>query len=132
MTIGGALLHLQGILLGLPGVNSAPDFPSESVGSYPFAVSYEYGGYVETHSAYFADVISTVFCEVHVSRTMLDSGISTAISIRNSFLQALISDPTLGGEVDGLIDIKFEFGLLSWGSVTSIGYRFKIDLKIQI
>lgn len=132
MTIEAAIIDLQTKLLGIAGLKSAPTSPPEATMSFPFAVSYERSGRLVTHSAYFGDELVTIYCEIHVTRTILPAAISLAMTFRDPFIKAVIADPTLGDNVSTINEIRWTFGALKWDTVDTIGYRFEIDCKIQV
>lgn len=132
MTIEAAITNLQSKLLGLSGMKSAPDKVPEGTGPFPFGVSYERKGELSSHSAAFGDELVTLFSEIHVSRAMLSAAIVQAMSFRDPFLKAVINDPTLGGSIATIRDVRWSFGVLQWGGVETLGYRFEIDVKVQV
>jgi hypothetical protein len=132
MTIEAAIANLQAKILSLSGVKSAPVKPPESAAAFPFGVSYERSGSLASHSAIFADELCTIWCELHVSRTLLGNGIAQAQALRDPFLKLLIADPTLGGNVSTLRDVRWTFGKMVWADVETIGFRFEVDVKIQV
>lgn len=132
MTIEAAITNLQAKILSLTGVKSAPAKPPESAAAFPFGVSYERTGTLASHSAVFADELVTIWCEIHVSRTLLGNGIAQAQALRDPFLKLLIADPTLAGTVSTIRDIRWTFGKLAWADVETIGFRFEVEVKCPI
>ncbi len=132
MTTTAAINHIATMLTALPGMKSAPALPPESTGMFPFGVVYEARATTNTLAYGSADDLVTLFAEIHVSRTLLGSAIATAMAFRDPFLKALIADPTLGGSVSTINEIRRVFGRLASGSVETIGYRFEIDIKVPI
>src|SRR5690554_5305971 len=86
MTIEAAILNLQAKWLSIDGVNSAPDYPPESPGAYPFAVTYERRGRLAGRSFGFGDEIALLFSELHVARTMLPRDIQSVMPFRDQFI----------------------------------------------
>ena len=138
MTIEAAILNLQAKWLSIDGVNSAPDYPPESPGAYPFAVTYERRGRLAGRSFGFGDEIALLFSELHVARTMLPRDIQAVMPFRDQFIALLIADPTLGGTVSTITPegVSWTFGRLGWGQESTsqepntIGYRFEIEVKV--
>jgi hypothetical protein len=132
MTIQAAITNLQAKALALTGVKAAPDKPPEGTGAFPFAVSYERSGTMVLRSANFADDLATIFTEVHVSRQILPVAINTAMALRDPFLVSIRDDPTLGGSISTVREVRRTFGRLEWGGIETIGYRFEIDIKVTV
>jgi len=132
MTIELAIANLQTKALSLSGMKSAPTNPPEANVSFPFAVSYERTGRFLSHGSGFGDELVTIFTEIHVARTMLQTAIVQAMAFRDPFLKLLLADPTLGGTVSTTNEIRWTFGALVWAGVETIGYRLEIDLKVGV
>lgn len=139
MSVEAAILNLQAKWLSISGVNSAPDYPPEAPGAYPFAVTYERRGRLAGRSFGFGDELVVVFSELHVARAFLPRDIEAVMPYRDKFLALLIADPTLGGTVSTLTPngVSWTFGRLGWGqeATTSqepntIGYRFELEVKV--
>jgi hypothetical protein len=47
-------------------------------------------------------------------------------------LKMITLNPTLGGNVSTINEIRRTFGGLVWGDVDTIGYRFELRCKVQI
>lgn len=140
MSVEAALLNLQAKWLSISGVNSAPDYPPEATGAFPFAVSYERSGRLVGRSYQFGDELVVLHTELHVARAMLPRAIETIMPYRDQFLDLLIADPTLGGTVSTINgEVTWTFGRLGWGQESrsqydqpnTIGYRFEIPVKVQ-
>ena len=132
MTVQAAILNLQAKALALSGMKSAPDAPPDAAGAFPFAASYERIGKMVTHSYGFSHELVTIFTELHVTRQNLTVAIDTAMPFRDPFLVAIRNDPTLGGTISTIEEVRWTFGALKWGTVDTIGYRFEIDVKVAI
>ena len=132
MTIEAAIADLQASLLSLSGMKAAPAAPTEGTGAFPFAVSYERVGTLNIRSASFGDDLATIFCEIHVARQSLPQDIALAMTFRDAFLRAILADPTLGGTVSAVNQVRRTFGAMEWGGMQTIGYRFEIDVKVRL
>lgn len=122
--------NIQGFWRSLPGINSAPKGVTEGNITFPFAVTYEASGLLSLASAGWGILTpSTVYSELHVSQTLLDEAIKLAYGFRTPFLKKFISDPTLDGAVETVVEIRYTFGRLEWSKLSTIGYRFEIVLK---
>lgn len=132
MTIQGAIADLQTTWLAISGVKSAPTDPPEMANQFPFAVTYENNGKLAQWSAVFGHELATINSELHLTRQNLPSAVSAAMGYRDSFLRAVMADPTLGGNVSTTTDISWEFARLDYGDVQTIGYRFSIGVKVDL
>lgn len=132
MTIEAAIADLREKLLSLNGMRSAPVNPPDATAAFPFGVSYERSGTLEMKSAGFANDLATIWCEIHVSRQILPQAVALAMEFRDPFMKLLIADPTLGGTVSTIREIRRTFGRLEWGGVETIGYRFEVDVKVTL
>jgi F0F1-type ATP synthase membrane subunit c/vacuolar-type H+-ATPase subunit K len=132
MTIELAIANIQTKMLALSGMKAAPNVPPEGTAVFPFAVCYERSGEMILHSAGFAQDLAVIWAEIHVGRGLLGPAITQAMAFRDPFQVALMNDPTLGGTVSNFTTVRRTFGLLSWGGVETIGYRWEIGLKMQI
>lgn len=145
-SLEGAINYLQTKMLTLNGKDRAnatiPIREAPAVGAneqmiqLPFSVVYEHEGVYEFKSAGFGNDIATIFCEIHCANQLLQNAIILAASFRDPFLKMLTTDPTLGGNVSNITalgkGIRRKFGRLEWGMTEHIGYRFEIDVKIQL
>ncbi len=129
MTISAAVLNLQAKLRAL-GIQNAPDAVPESANAFPFGVSYLNKGNLEIEAGWFKH-IHTIFTEIHVSRNLLPAAIDKAVSYIEPFFTAVSDDPTLGGSVATIIEVRYTFGRLEWGGVETFGERFEIDVKLM-
>lgn len=132
MTIETAILNLQAKVLSLSGIKAAPSAPPEGSGAFPFGVSYERSGTLVLHSYGFADDLATIWCEIHVGRGILSKAVEQAMGFRDPFLKLLVADPTLGGTVSTIVEVRRVFGVLSWGGIETLGYRFEVDVKVGV
>ncbi len=135
MTVANALLALQAHARALPGVADAPTRVPEGAGMFPFAVSYPRSGSLVRITDTWKG-LHVLITEIHVERSMLPAAVEKAQAYIESFPNRILNDPTLGGSVstirmDDAAPVTYEFGVLKWGSVQTIGVRFSITVKIQ-
>lgn len=136
MTLEAAIRNLQTHSLSVTGIKAAPADPPDSLSVFPFALAYPEGGRILGGSAQFMRGIHIIIVEFHVNRTLLPAAIATAKGYIEEYAGILLGDPTLGGEVDTIIldreqNITYEFGVLEWAGVQTIGVRFHIPVKIE-
>jgi hypothetical protein len=128
--LGDAYKQIQTVAAGISGVKSAPQDVSELDGGFPFIVTYPRTGEFKLHSAGVQNDLHAAYTELHVSRALLGAGIDQAVEIAEAFADALWADPKLGGKVQSLNKISYEFGGLSWAGIDTIGFRFTVEFKI--
>ena len=137
MSLEGAISKLQEHALSCKGVKKAPDTLPESMGPYPFVVSYLWRSELWGESSNLAHAEHTIYTEFHVApRTMLGKGVEKAIPYISEFHRKLVLDPKLGGAVDTIQlskdrPIISEFGKLEWATTETIGFRFQSIVKIR-
>jgi hypothetical protein len=131
MSLLDAVHGVQTIVRGLPGIKAAPDAPPEDITVFPFGITYPSSADGLFQSAGWAKTVHTLYCEIHVARTMLPLAVETAIPYYELFLAALIADPKIGGTVDTVVGLRYLFGRLQYAGVETIGFRFELDVKIQ-
>jgi len=132
MTLASAIAAVQTKAGALSGIKAAPTNPPESANQFPFAVSYPRTGRAEFASAGWANYFHTLFCEIHISRQLLPQAIATALPYAELLPSAIMADPTLGGTVNEVREVRYTFGRLEWGGVDTIGFRFEIDVKLNL
>lgn len=117
----------------ISGIKDAPDKVPETVNVFPFAVTYERTGNLALRSAGWGQDFTEIVSELHVSRSLLGPAIKSAYGYKQTFLKKFITDPTLGGTVDTVVDgVSYEFGRLEWGGTQTIGYRFSFRVKLAL
>ena len=132
MSVEAAILKLQSKAGALTGMKAAPDEPPESINVFPFTVSFEDSGSLANWTAQFGNELVVIVTQIHVSRQLLAKAIAVAYAYRDSFIKAVMSDPTLGGSVSTITAINWRFGRLAWGGIDTIGYEFRIGIKVDI
>ncbi len=131
-----AINEIQLEVLQLEEVKQAPEGEKlpESMGAFPFGVTYPRSGQEEFPSAGWVKAMHTVFTEIHVSRVILPAALKLSVPMEEEFITRLRRNPTLSGTVDTIrMPIVYSFGRLDWGTVRDVhlGYRFEITFKIE-
>ncbi len=134
MNVNNAIAEIQTKALAISGIRMAPDAPPEQLNVFPFWVTYERLGRLPVNELprEWANQTVTLFSELHVSRTLLTRAITSALGYRDLFLKKLLQDPNLGGDVMIVDEVRWTFGRLEWGGVETIGYRFELDLSVEL
>jgi len=127
-----AIAKIQDKWLAITGISNAPDEPPESANVFPFVATFDRSGTLRPRSYGWGQDVVTIYSELHMARTLLTAAISAAYGHKATFLQKLLSDPTLGGTVSTINEVRYTFGYLNWGEVKTVGYRFEIDVKVAV
>lgn len=135
MSLTAAITNLNTTLRGLAGMKNVPTHPPESVNEFPFGIAFAGTGRAEGGSMGRAltDETHQITAEIHVQRKNLPIAVETVTPYWALFVTALQADPTLGGEVDLIESIDYEFGPMSWASEepNTVGYRFSVGVRLD-
>lgn len=127
-TLQQAIAAIQNIAAALSGMRAAPAYAPDSINQFPFAVSYPAHGSVggtDFHQARY-----TIVTEIHVSRRDLPRDMATLMPYVELFTQAVLASPTLGLSATALAGtIEFDFAVMEWAGVPTIGFVFKTPVK---
>jgi hypothetical protein len=127
-----AILAVQDIIGAIPGIRNAPDYPPDALNAFPFAVCYVSSGTWQFGPADDRKGLHTITLQVHWARKDLARDVAKAMVLAETIPDALLRNPTLAGTVDTIVQpIAYTFGPLAWGGVDTIGFDFKIPVKIQ-
>lgn len=136
MTVQAAIERLQVHAGNCTGVKAAPADPPDNLSAFPFAITYLERGQLLAESSASGRDLHTIITEFHVNRTLLPAAIRTAIAFIEEFGDLLRNDPTLDGSCDTIPmnaaeNVSYEFGRLEYGSIQTLGIRFRIPVKIR-
>lgn len=134
MTLATAIARLQTIATNA-GAKYAPDHPVERPGVYPFSIAYPSIGRYTAEAYSQAKDFHTIAVEIHCApRSVLPLAVETAIPMLDDFGHRVTADPTLNGTVDTVLfdeGISYTFGVMPWGDMEDIGFKFLIQVKIR-
>lgn len=132
MSLEGAITRLQTHALSA-GCLVAPATPPEDLSDYPFSVAYEESGDLHPEAYNHGYDVATIAVDMHVGRQDLPYDVARAYTLRLAFMQKLIGDPTLNGEIETIEgDPHREFMGMKYGDTKTIGYRWRIRVKYNI
>ncbi len=127
MTLQATVEWIQDQTGALSGIRTAPDFPLEQVGAFPFVVAYMGGGTFEKGEAGGIVERHDFIIELHIARKDLPRDIEKAVAYVDSIPAAIMADSTLGGTVLQFESIVYEFAPeMFWDAVKTIGFRFTV------
>jgi hypothetical protein len=135
MSLSDAIAELQRLIGTLPGIRHAPAEPPESMNQFPFAVAYPGSG-TWSHAGNWKRGLHTIILELHINRADLPGDVRTALRYSESVPDIIMSNPRLGGTVDHILTtpdtpLTYEFLGMTWGSVETVGYRWRLTVKMQ-
>lgn len=129
MSIQNVIANIQDKWLSISGIKDAPDAVLENYSVYPFVATYERSGEMLLQSAAWSTPYTLVWTELHIARTILPKAVTTALSYRDSFLEKIRDDPTLGNTCQSVTKVTWQFGQLLWAGTEDIGFRFELTVK---
>ena len=135
MDVTSAINRIQALWLTVPGVRAAPNEPPDKLDPFPIAVTFERTGALDVSDMYsgtFSKQTGTIWSELHVLRTDLARAVRMAMTFRNALLDTLRDDPTLNNNVMLITAIRWTFGPLQWNGIDTTGYRFEIDVVLEL
>jgi hypothetical protein len=136
-TLDAAAIAMMALVRAIPTIKSAPDYPPEKPGAFPFAVVYPGRGRVDTEVTGAYRNLATLILEVHITRKNLPLSVETVFPMLDR-LANVLCDPdnvTLSGTVSlietgiGSPGIPWVFGELNWAEVETVGYRLDVTVK---
>lgn len=129
MTLQTLLTGLQGAVGDVTGVKFAPDYPPDSAGDFPFAVTYLERFRVEQNTPQDVRALHTVRVELHVARKDLPEDVYTLLPFFETVTAAIIN--YLLTNTYAHAGITGTFGELGWDDTKTIGFLWTIqDVKI--
>ena len=108
--------------------------PPEKITTFPQAVVFPRSGSWMDGAAGTKKGIHTIVIQIHVARKDLPRDIDKAFPYGDTVPDRILSDPTLGGNVDTVVlsnGIRYIFGPLDWADSQTLGFEFEIDVKAQ-
>lgn len=134
MAIRTVIADIQGSIAAISGIREAPtDAPAE-MNVFPFAVCYPGRSTISYGPGYLVrQELTDIVVELHVGRKDQARDIKTLLGYWESIPNAIMADPTLGGNVSTIGEIEVVWSNeLAWGSTETVGIVWTIqDVKIQ-
>ena len=119
------------VALTLSGIRNAPDAIPEQAGVFPFVACFPHEGrWVKEFSK--VGGLHTLILELHLERDPLPQAYELAMGYAETVPVALYADITLGGTVETITQIRYEFGALGWGEAKTIGFCWFVEVKVHI
>jgi len=131
MTVAAVITKLAEIESGLSGIKHAYDETPEALTVFPCCINYPLRGTITGGPAGVRTGIHVVVCEFHLSRQILPQAEAMARPYIDSFANAIWSDPRLGGVVDTVLELRYEYGRLTFAGEEHLGLRWEVEFKLQ-
>ena len=105
--------------------------PPEKLSEYPFAIAFARSGRVQVKPVGTKRSLDTLVLQLHVARMgELNQEVEQLMFYSDDIPMLILNDPTLGGSVDVIREMRYTFGGLNWGGQDlTIGWEFEIDVK---
>lgn len=136
MSLQSVIAQMQTYMLTLDNVLAAPDKPPEQMHLFPFVVTFARRGTWKLAPAETKTGLHTIHIEVHVARVDLPYDVQAAMQYSDSvpelLMSKLLNDNQWNDTIDTFGDIDYEFGVLGWAKINTLGFRFIVkDVKVQ-
>ncbi len=114
------------------GAKQYPTYPPDQAAAYPFSAVFPGAGAWTGMSGEWAKALETIVCEIHIQRRNLAVETAAANAFAWALPKLILADPTLGGLVDTVIEVRrSSLQAMAWAGTDTIGYRFEIDYKAE-
>lgn len=130
MSYAAACDYIMGLMRAETWLKAAPDDPNPAAAQFPFAALFPASGTSKRASDFRTD-LHTINVEVHWTFAEMSRQAGDAKDHIEDILDMLQSDLSLGGTVDALTAVSYDFGPMAWGAVETFGYILHIEVKIQ-
>lgn len=125
--LNDAILQVQTIVSGITGINSAPLYPPENVGTFPFCTTHASSGYWGFGPGGGIKGMHTIVIEIHIARKDLPLDVQVTMPFGDLVAEVLLADPTLGGTVSTFGRLSYTYGAMAWGELLTIGWRISLE-----
>lgn len=131
MTVASVITYLAALQDGITGVEAAYDETPESLSEFPCFINYPGRGVLSWSKGIGAEDLNTIICELHVSRAVSEEAEFAARPFIERFRDKLAADTQLGGEVDTINEVRWEYVTFFVGREQHMGIRFEVDVKMS-
>ena len=128
--------QLAAIEAAISGIKATYVHVPEAVTVYPCCINYPVSGsldvgYVMPSSIAGTGNADTIVVLLLVARGVLSKADKGARPYRDAFMDAITADPTLGGKVSTVKQIRYTYGTSKWAEMDHIGFRFELDVEMR-
>lgn len=122
----------------IPGLRGSPTEPPEKITTFPFSITYPLLGEWEVRSRGNKVGLHTIAIEIHTARKDLPRDIQ-AVTPFGELVSAKLQHydnvrlPDQAGNptCSAVLALRYVFGQLGYVTLSTIGYRFELDIKIE-
>lgn len=127
-----AITELQDTIGDLTGVAAAPASPVDAPsGQWPISIAFPRAGTFEGGGAAQAVGYHTIVVQLHYSRQELKRAYATIAPYLETIAEAILDDPTIGGEVTTIMGLSYTFGGMTFAGIDTIGWQFDVSVKVR-
>ena len=130
-----AINFIQSQFAAIPGIRAAPNEPLDKIDPFPCVLTFEQSGTVdleEPYSSSYGPQTAVIVSELHIQRTDLPRNIRQAMTFREAMLRVIMNNPNLGNAVIVAKRARWTLGPMNWNGIDTIGYKFEIDLQLEL
>ena len=114
------------------GCRSAPAEVQESMGRFPFAVTFPKTGTYGVDDGTSTRDLHTLATQIHFDPRDMTKAVDQGKTLMDAFALLVQSDPTLDGAVDNVnFPMIYTFGGLIWNGVETVGFEMEVPIKIR-
>jgi len=121
---------VQSYIGAISGMRSAPASPPDQPKMYPFSLVYPGEGEWSMEPISWKKGLHSIVIEIHVQRRDLPRDFESVVgfceSIPNALFRELVADKW-DGTVDTIGTISYVFGVLGYGGMDTIGFKFTVN-----
>jgi hypothetical protein len=126
-TVQDVVQAIQDVVGAVTGIRAAPDYPPDSLGNLPAAITYAREGFINTGPFGIAESLHNIVIEIHFQNSDLPKAVKTAMPYVDSIPAALTANPWLANTCETFSRISYAFGAMEWGGIQTTGIRFVIE-----
>lgn len=120
---------VQSYISGLSGMRSAPASPPDQAKMFPFSLVYPGEGEWTMEPVGWKKALHSIVIEIHVQRRDLPRDFESVVgfceSVPNVLFKELVADKW-DATVDTIGPITYIFGVLGYGGIDTIGFKFTV------
>ena len=127
MGLQDAITGVQALVGAVSGIKSAPSYPIEKLGPFPMAVAFAGEGVWEFGAGGDKKGLHSIVVIVPVARKDMKYDAEKVMPFCESVPNAIMADPTLGGNASTFGFISYAFGDMEWAGELLVGFRFVVE-----
>ena len=132
VSVDSIVKAIQTVMLTLPGIENAPDYPPEKAGEFPFVITWVRDGECKWTASGFVTNLPNVVVQIHWAFKNFATTTEAAYPFLELTLKALFNDVQMSTTISaGSIQtpITYSFGFLGYFGTATLGWEFVIPIK---